>query len=87
YPCIQLPISAGNIKNRRFSEIWYNSKWLKEVREFCPESRASCVKCELSDLCQQCPGINYLETRSIYRPSKEICRHTRMYAKALNRKL
>jgi radical SAM protein with 4Fe4S-binding SPASM domain len=75
YPCVQLPVSAGNIKNNSFRKIWYNSKWLKEIRDFCNYKKPVCNNCELSKYCHRCPGMDFLETKSIYGISRESCRH------------
>ena len=33
YPC-NLPVSAGNVKEKSFAEIWQNSKVLEDMRDF-----------------------------------------------------
>ncbi|MFH1231911.1 MAG: radical SAM protein [Planctomycetota bacterium] len=83
YPCIQLPVPAGNIQNDAFREIWRNSKWLKEIRGFCTRKKPVCNNCELSIYCHRCPGMDYLETKSIYGISRETCRHARIIKKVL----
>jgi radical SAM protein with 4Fe4S-binding SPASM domain len=84
YPCIQLPRSAGNVTKRPFLGIWRNSKWLKEVRSYSIDKVTECRKCNLSVYCRRCPGVAYLEEGSIYKPSREACRHARVI-KALSK--
>ena len=78
YPCIQLPISAGNILQKPFSEIWDKSPVLKEARRFSVNKIHSCNRCKLLKYCHICPGISYMEEGSLYSPSKEACRHARI---------
>jgi MoaA/NifB/PqqE/SkfB family radical SAM enzyme len=32
YPCVQFPLTCGNVRQQRFADIWRNSEQLKEVR-------------------------------------------------------
>lgn len=82
YPCIQLPVPAGNIMKNAFSDIWSNSKWLGEIRDFYSPSQAACADCAEINYCRQCPGMNYLETNNIYGISNETCRNTRAIKRA-----
>lgn len=51
YPCIQLPTSAGNLKENGFESVWRDSPLMRKYREM-----------RVADLCQecrQCPRLNY----------------------------
>ncbi len=85
YPCLQLPVPAGNLARRSFQDIWQKSDWLKEVRSFSLRKLLACRKCGLVSACRRCPGLNYVETGSIYRPSPETCRQSRYRSIPLNR--
>ena len=78
YPCIQLPVSSGNLSRQSFGMIWNHSDWLKEVRKFSSDKITACRKCSLSDYCRQCPGLAYVEEGSLYSPSQEACRHAKV---------
>ena len=82
YPCVQLPVPAGNVINNAFSDIWNNSKWLREIRNFCSPSQSACTDCAEISYCRQCPGMNYLETKSIYGIAGETCRNARAIKRA-----
>jgi len=66
YPCTFLPIKVGNIREQSLTEIWRNSKVLKELRERKLEGK--CGECSFRGTCGGCRGRayacsgNYLET-------------------------
>lgn len=78
YPCIQLPVSAGNLMEKSFYDIWNNSEWLKEIRDFSLDKIDACRTCSSVAYCRRCPGLNYIEEQSLYQPSRETCRHARI---------
>jgi radical SAM protein with 4Fe4S-binding SPASM domain len=75
YPCIQMPCSSGNILDSSFEKIWRNSRLLNRIRRYSISKKKQCYRCELLLYCRQCPGLDYLETGSIYKPSPEACRN------------
>jgi len=82
YPCIQLPVPAGNIMDNAFLDIWHNSEWLQEIRNFCSPKLAACANCAEIGYCHPCPGMNYLETKNIHGVANETCRHARAIKRA-----
>lgn len=53
YPCGYLPISAGNILNQSFEEIWQSSSLFKTLRE--PANlKGKCRVCEYVNVCGGC---------------------------------
>lgn len=64
YPCIQLLISMGNIREQPFKEIWYADSELRrqldQIQQYgdLPE----CSTCEYVQYCQRCHGLAYLES-------------------------
>jgi radical SAM protein with 4Fe4S-binding SPASM domain len=57
-PCPYLPIRLGNVREKSFEDIWYNSKILKTLRN--PSSlKGKCGKCEYNDLCGGCRARAY----------------------------
>ena len=66
YPCTFLPIKVGNTREQSLTDIWRNSKVLKELRERKLEGK--CGECSFRGTCGGCRGRayacsgNYLET-------------------------
>ena len=61
YPCVQFPLSCGNVRQQRFIEIWRNSEQLKEVRSIRLRDLSSCSQCVHGSSCTRCPGLAFLE--------------------------
>jgi len=61
YPCVQFPLPSGNIRSRRFLDIWRNSAQLNEVRSIRLRDLPSCSKCTHGSACTRCPGLAYME--------------------------
>lgn len=60
YPCVQFPLSCGNVRQQSFLDIWRNSQQLKEVRSIRLRD-TSCSKCAHGATCTRCPGLAFLE--------------------------
>jgi radical SAM protein with 4Fe4S-binding SPASM domain len=74
YPCVQLPIPAGNLLESSFREIWEGSALLEEIRNYPQEERLQiCARCELRPYCHRCPGSVYLETGDLYASCSRSC--------------
>ena len=57
-PCPYLPINLGNVRQRSFKEIWFNSEIFKALRD--PDSlRGKCGACEYRFLCGGCRARAY----------------------------
>lgn len=78
YPCVQLPINCGNLKQSSFSEIWKNSSELSEFRSITISDLAVCSQCEFFKYCRICVGLNYVEEGSMFSPSKRACQEARI---------
>jgi radical SAM protein with 4Fe4S-binding SPASM domain len=61
YPCVQFPLSCGNVRQQRFIDIWRNSEQLKEVRAIRLRDLSSCSQCVHGSTCTRCPGLAFLE--------------------------
>ncbi len=61
YPCVQFPLSCGNVRQQRFIDIWRNSEQLKEVRSIRLRDLPSCSQCAHGGTCTRCPGLAFLE--------------------------
>jgi len=57
-PCPYLPIRLGNIKNRRFKDIWCDSPILMQLRDF-DNLQGKCGRCEYREKCGGCRARAY----------------------------
>lgn len=57
-PCPYLPIKLGNIRERSFKDIWFNSEVLKTLRDF-NNLKGRCGICNYRDLCGGCRARAY----------------------------
>jgi radical SAM protein with 4Fe4S-binding SPASM domain len=57
-PCPYLPVKLGNVKEKNFKEIWFNSPIFKALRD--PNSlKGKCGACEYRSLCGGCRARAY----------------------------
>lgn len=82
-PCLQLPTSLGNLKSKRFKDIWGNSKWLKWWRELTMKDVRICSECSLLNWCNRCPGLAFLEDGDLMGPSKIACQTAKIIKKSV----
>jgi AdoMet-dependent heme synthase len=61
YPCVQFPLPSGNVRQKKFLDIWQNSAQLNEVRSITLRDMPSCSKCTHGATCTRCPGLAYME--------------------------
>ncbi|MGE4555028.1 MAG: PqqD family peptide modification chaperone [Candidatus Paceibacterota bacterium] len=85
YPCVQLTINCGNLKESSFADIWGNSSQLSEFRSITISKLTSCSQCEFFNYCRICVGLNYVEEGSIFSPSRRACQEAKIM-KVLGRK-
>ena len=72
YPCVQFPLSCGNVRERSFIDIWRHSEQLKEVRSIRLRDLSSCSQCAHGGSCTRCPGLAFLEG-NMRGPSTQDC--------------
>ena len=53
HPCVFLPINVGNIKEKKFREIWLNSKFFTSLRDR-SKLKGPCSVCDFRDICGGC---------------------------------
>lgn len=85
YPCVQLPIKCGNLKEMKFKKIWDNSSALLKYRRLSISDLPNCYQCDLFEHCRICVGLNYVENGDLLAPSKRSCQEAQMM-KSLDRK-
>ena len=72
YPCVQFPLTCGNVRQQRFLDIWRNSEQLKEVRSIRVKDLTGCSQCTHVTNCTRCPGLAYMEG-NMRGPSTQDC--------------
>ncbi len=72
-PCSYFPISAGNVKEKSFKDIWENSKLFKDLRDF-KSYKGRCGSCEYVNVCGGCRARAYAVTGD-YMDEEPFCSH------------
>lgn len=70
FPCLQLLLNAGNLREKSFGEIWKNSEILKKLRGLKVKDLPECSVCKLAYWCNRCPGLALLEDGNLLGCSK-----------------
>jgi radical SAM protein with 4Fe4S-binding SPASM domain len=61
YPCVQFPMTCGNVRSQSFDEIWRNSPQLADLRSVRIRDLPVCGGCAHAGSCSRCPGLAYME--------------------------
>ncbi|HTM36433.1 MAG TPA: radical SAM protein [Terriglobales bacterium] len=72
YPCVQFPLTCGNLRKQSFWEIWRGSPQFKEVRSIRARELHTCSGCTHVGTCSRCPGLAYMEG-DMRGPSRADC--------------
>ena len=72
-PCPYLPLSAGNVREQPFSEIWSDSPLLKSLRE--ESLHGACGACEYQNICGGCRARAYYESGGNFLATDKWCTH------------
>jgi len=67
YPCGYLPVSAGNVRDTHFHEIWDNAKVFKDLRNE-DNLHGKCGDCEYRRVCMGCRARAYAYTGNYLDP-------------------
>ncbi|MEW5950153.1 MAG: PqqD family peptide modification chaperone [Thermodesulfobacteriota bacterium] len=78
YPCVQLPINCGNLRQKLFTEIWENSSELLQFRSITLSQLPKCFECTFFQYCRLCIGLNYVEEGDMFLPSKRACKEAEL---------
>lgn len=73
YPCVQMPLPTGNVRQAPFTEIWYGSAEMLRVRSVRESAIRICSTCSIRPFCHRCPGLAYLEDGDLWGPSERAC--------------
>jgi radical SAM protein with 4Fe4S-binding SPASM domain len=82
YPCVQMPVAAGNVRRQGFREIWYGSQEMQRVRDVRENMIRICNQCEIRAFCQRCPGLAHMEDGDLLGPSSRACELAEASARA-----
>jgi AdoMet-dependent heme synthase len=72
FPCVQFPIPTGNVRQRRFIDIWRHSDRMNEVRAIRVKDLTTCTQCAHVTNCSRCPGLAFMEG-NMRGPSSQDC--------------
>ena len=77
YPCLSMRLPMGNIRERRFADIWRDpaDPLLSDVRAATWGDLPTCGTCDARAVCDRCPGLAYHEGRDVLGPSDVHCDH------------
>ena len=73
YSCLQVPVKLGDLKRRKFADLWKNSAWLKKWRLAGVKDLKGCAGCGDIGFCSRCPGVSLLEAGDLLAPNKPAC--------------
>lgn len=81
YPCVQMPISAGNLRVQSFREIWHRSPQMARVRAIRESQLPVCSTCSIRRFCERCPGLAHMEGGDLMGAYERACELAEMKAR------
>jgi radical SAM protein with 4Fe4S-binding SPASM domain len=75
-PCLEYEVSAGNIRETSFQEIWETSPLLNNLRDIRRSSFTGCTSCDNYSFCGLCPAVAHRETGSPTGSAPSKCRES-----------
>jgi AdoMet-dependent heme synthase len=81
YPCVQFPLSCGNLRQDRFEHVWRHSPQLNDVRSIRIRDLVTCPSCTFVSSCTRCPGLAYMEG-NMRGPSSADCEKSMLRSRA-----
>lgn len=81
YPCIELRIPLGDLRQQPFAEIWRDSPMLQRLRSFHTRSHLHmCNGCELQEYCEgRCAGVAFKESGDWLAADSLACRQAQAH--------
>src|ERR1700734_945873 len=73
FPCVQMPVATGNLRQQRFDEIWFTSPEMNRVRAVRESQLPVCSKCSIRQYCERCPGLAQMEGGDLLGAYERAC--------------
>ena len=73
FPCAELRLLCGNLREKSFDNIWRNSPELLKVRSITTSDLPACSHCDLLKYCRNCPGTAFLYKGDPLAPVSRAC--------------
>ncbi|MFH1007103.1 MAG: radical SAM protein [Candidatus Latescibacterota bacterium] len=87
FPCVQIPVKSGDLRQQSFHEIWHNSPELRRFRSLTLSKLTDCSTCKDISYCNPCPGLALVEEGDVLRSASESCRQARVRKSVLTRSI
>lgn len=84
-PCVQFRAPLGNIQRNSLRRIWHHSPLCQYLSGLTRLSPSECTGCKFITFCIRCPGLSFIETGSLWKPSPNACRAAEHYFNAYYR--
>lgn len=81
YPCVQMPVSAGNLRSETFASIWRRSPQFARVRAIRESDLPVCATCGIRKFCERCPGLAEMEGGDLLGAYERACELAEMKAR------
>lgn len=81
WPCVALPWSLGNVRDKPYRDILSDSERLKKAREITWGDSDKCRQCSVSWACARCPGDAFVENGDVNEPTPMECALARAKAR------
>ncbi|MHB8754860.1 MAG: radical SAM protein [Candidatus Acidiferrales bacterium] len=81
YPCVQMPIPTGNLRQQSFQEIWHYSPQMARVRAVRERQVRVCSTCSIRRFCERCPGLAHMEGGDLLGAYERACELAEMKAR------
>jgi AdoMet-dependent heme synthase len=82
YPCVQLPVPAGNLRRERFEHIWNGAPAFERVRAVRESQLPVCSACSIRKYCERCPGLALMEGGDLLGAYERACELAEIKARA-----
>lgn len=73
FPCVQMPIPAGNLRRQSFEVVWFNSSAMNRVRAVRESQLPVCSGCSIREYCERCPGLAHMEGGDLLGAYERAC--------------
>jgi radical SAM protein with 4Fe4S-binding SPASM domain len=81
FPCVQMPIPAGNLRRQRFSDVWFDSRTMNRVRDVRESQLPICSACSIREYCERCPGLAHMEGGDMLGAYERACEMAELNAR------